>query len=370
MTNAKADKVCVLGGGHGAHAIAADLTLRGFKVNMCQLPERKGGTFKKTLEMGRIKATGIIEGVAGLNMATTDFGQAIRGARTIFIVVPSFGHQIMAERCAPYLEDGQIVVIAAGNCGSLVLAKVLREKGIKKEVVIAETATLPVVARVLEPAHVGIFCETVHNPVGVFPAKRTKEVINSLQEYYRRFLPVSSVLEACLNNPNGILHPLATLLNVGRIEYADEFRLYVEGMGPSVLKVMGIAMNERAEIGKTLGFEPLVSGDRLITIGRKGFEEYLVWAFGEEAVKAGGSTKGPYSTQDRYVTEDVPYGLVLWESIGNMLNVKVPVISSVIELFSAINGVDYRAEGRTVDKLGIDSMNIAELKKFLYLGIP
>jgi opine dehydrogenase len=34
-------RIAVLGGGHGAHAMAADFVSRGFKVNMYEMPEFK-----------------------------------------------------------------------------------------------------------------------------------------------------------------------------------------------------------------------------------------------------------------------------------------------------------------------------------------
>jgi opine dehydrogenase len=34
-------RIAVLGGGNGAHAMAADLTMKGYEVNMCEMPEFK-----------------------------------------------------------------------------------------------------------------------------------------------------------------------------------------------------------------------------------------------------------------------------------------------------------------------------------------
>ena len=34
-------RIAVLGGGNGAHTMAADLTLKGLAVNMCEAPEFK-----------------------------------------------------------------------------------------------------------------------------------------------------------------------------------------------------------------------------------------------------------------------------------------------------------------------------------------
>ena len=361
----KEDKVVVMGGGAGAHAEAFELARKGLRVNMCEAPDLKK-SFGATLA-GEIKATGIMEGVAKLNLATTDFQEAMRGIKTIFIAVPSFAHRIFASYCAPYLEDGQIIVITPGTCGSLVFAKELRERGIKKDITIAETVTLPYGARIQGPAHVGIFVKTVNNPVGVFPAKRTNEVVHYLRQFYPEFTPLSNVLEAGLNSTNPVVHPPATLLNVGRFEYATEFWLYKEGMGPSSVKLMGTLMNERAKIGKAFGFN-LETGDPLMKRGKEALREFFAGVFGDNSFEVGYLMKGPLSLEDRYVTEDVPYGLVLWESLADMVKLKVPTITAVIEIFSAISGVDFRKHGRTAEELGLSRLSLPQITEFLYEG--
>ena len=73
-------KIAVLGGGNGAHAMAADLTLKGFKVNMCEAPEFKD-SFSTTLERQEICLIDVWgeERVVKLHKATTNFEEAIRG---------------------------------------------------------------------------------------------------------------------------------------------------------------------------------------------------------------------------------------------------------------------------------------------------
>ena len=62
--------------------------------------------------------------------------------------------------------------------------------------------------------------------------------------------------------------------------------------------------------------------------------------------------KGPLSAEDRYLTEDVPQGLVLLESLGQYLGVATPVCTALIELASAALGRDLRQTGRTLARLG------------------
>ena len=82
------DRVAILGGGPSAHAAAVDLTMRGFTVNLYDLPRFAAG-IKGTMESGEVEVTGAINGVARLNMVTTDIKEAIKGAKVIFVMSQS-----------------------------------------------------------------------------------------------------------------------------------------------------------------------------------------------------------------------------------------------------------------------------------------
>ena len=66
--------------------------------------------------------------------------------------------------------------------------------------------------------------------------------------------------------------------------------------------------------------------------------------------------KGPVSVDSRYITEDVPQGLVLLESLGRALHIATPVASALIEIASAALGRPLRAQGRTLDALGHENV--------------
>ena len=61
--------VAILGGGNAAHALAADLSNRGFKVNLYEMPRFKH-QMKKVFESKTIQSVGVIEGTFELNMVT------------------------------------------------------------------------------------------------------------------------------------------------------------------------------------------------------------------------------------------------------------------------------------------------------------
>jgi opine dehydrogenase len=64
------------------------------------------------------------------------------------------------------------------------------------------------------------------------------------------------------------------------------------------------------------------------------------------------SVRGPSIPDSRYITEDVPEGLVLLEDLGRHLNIATPICTSLIHLADAAMDMDYRNIGRTIETLG------------------
>lgn len=373
------DVVAVLGGGNGGHAVAANLALAGYKVNFFELPQF-ADTFEKVLRTREIRIEGVsIDGVAKLNLATHDIEQAIKDAEVIFVVTPAFGHKAMAEACAPFVQDEQIFVLMPGSGGSLEFAKIFKQKKVKKEVIFAESCTLPYGARLKAPGHVMVFIHALILPTGVFPAKKTEETLSKLKKYYSIMIPAKDVLEAALNNPNPIVHPAATLLSATRIEHSKgEFYLYAEGMTPAVARTFESLNEERLSICKTMGYN-LYHWDNLdfknYNLGETEEEcRYRILntsmdaAFGKDGIYAGMKMKGPEHLKDRYITEDVPYGMVLTSTLGDLLGIPTPTHDAIIQLASVINRTNYWKTGRGVRELGLSKMTRQRLKKFLMEG--
>lgn len=76
------EKVTVIGGGNGAFATAADLTIRGNQVTLFELPRFAAGLSevieKGGIEMEAYANNGLTGGFAKLHKITTDIGEACR----------------------------------------------------------------------------------------------------------------------------------------------------------------------------------------------------------------------------------------------------------------------------------------------------
>jgi opine dehydrogenase len=373
------DLVAILGGGNGGHAVAANLALAGFKVNLFELP-KFAGPLEKVLRTKEIRIDGVsVDGVAKLNLATTDIQQALKEVEAIFVITPAFGHKPMAELCAPFVRDGQIIVVMPGSGGSLEFISIFKQKKVKREIAFAESCTLPYGARLKGPGHVSVLIHAVLLPTGVFPSKKTAEIIPRLKHYYPIIHPARDVLEAAINNPNPIVHPVATLLSATRIEHSrGEFFLYAEGMTPAVARTYESLNQERLSLCKALGynlyhwddleFKNYNLGETEEECRHRILNTSMDAAFGKDGIYAGIKMKGPEHLKDRYVTEDVPYGMVLLSTLGDLLGVPTPTHDAVIQLASVINRTDYRKTGRGIKQLGLSGLDKKGLKRFLLEG--
>jgi opine dehydrogenase len=80
------------------------------------------------------------------------------------------------------------------------------------------------------------------------------------------------------------------------------------------------------------------------------------------------SSKGPFSMQDRYVTEDIPMGATFSVSLGKKAGISMPTYETMIHLASVVNDVDYFSIGRNLKNLGLADMKLDEIETYLQTG--
>ncbi len=74
---------------------------------------------------------------------------------------------------------------------------------------------------------------------------------------------------------------------------------------------------------------------------------------------------GPDSLSSRYLTEDVPFGLVPWASLGHAVGVATPIMDALVEIGGAIMGVNPWEHGRNLKKMGLEGMSLQQIKAYL-----
>ncbi len=358
--------ITVLGGGNTAFAVAANLALSGSRVTLCELPSFSH-MVDPILDSKEIQLEGVANlGTAHLENVTTDFAEALAENELVLLIIPAYGHRAFAEACASHLRSGQVVVLMPGTLGSLEFAKVLREAGAGEGVTIAEVDTAPYVCRKNSPTSAIIWGVVTGLGLGVFPASNTQRVEELLTPLFPGLQTYPHVAACGLAAMNPVVHPAGVLLNAGRIERSrGEFYFYDEGVTPSVCRLVYAVDRERLNIARKLGVElaPVDEAFHRAGFGPKGD----LWATinGSHMLT---QLRAPGALETRWLTEDVPYGLAAWATLGEQLGEASPTMRSLVDLTSTAVGIDFWKSTRTPAQLGIESMDRDALLRFLQQG--
>ena len=243
--------IAVIGAGNGGQAMAGFLALKGFGVNLWN---RSGSKVNLLNKIGGIVLEGQVTGFATPNLMTSDIGEAVHGARLIMVTVPASGHRDVAAQMAPYLSDGQIIVLNPGRTGgALEFRQVLLKNNCNCDVTIVETSTFIYASRTTAEGVSHIYGIKQRVPVAALPATRTIEVLRVLRKAYPQFIPAENVLFTGFDNIGAVFHPLPVLLNAGRIESKVAYEHYRDGVTPSVARVLEALDRERLAIARAFG---------------------------------------------------------------------------------------------------------------------
>lgn len=358
-------KVTILGGGNTCFATAAQLALSGFDVALCELPEYKEA-IDPILEDKCIQLVGVArEGTAKLQLVTTDLGEALAFSTTALLIVPSYANKAFAEACVPHLRAGHTIVLMPGNLGSLEWARILREHN-AADVTLAEVETAPYVCRKTAPDTATIWGVVASLGLGVLPSSETQRVLELMTPLFPGIRTYPDVLAAGLSAGNPVVHPAGVIMNAGRVEYSrGEFYFYEEGVSKSVAKVIMELDEERRNIGKALGYDllPVNEAFHATGFGPKGD----LWAAinGSHMLTR---LKAPGTLTNRWLTEDIPYGIATWSRLGTQYGVDTPLMQAFVGIGSVIMGFDGWENGRNLEDLGIAGMDKQALKTYLESG--
>jgi opine dehydrogenase len=344
--------------------MAAHLVLKGFQVSLFNRSQfRLGGI----LARGGIELEGEVNGFAPMEVVTTDMQIAIQDSDVLMVVVPANGHRFMAQKAAPYLHDGQVILLNPGRTGGAIeFRNTLREEGCRAKVIVAEAQTFIYASRALNPAQVKIFRIKNSIPVAALPASDTAQALSLIRQAYPEFVAAPNVLHTSLDNIGAVFHPTLTVLNAARIENTrGNFQYYIEGNSPSVSHILEALDAERVAVARAFGVE---------AISAQNWLELAYDASGGNLYEAMQNNEGYYginappTLSTRYISEDVPMSLVPITSMGEQFGVSVPTFRAFIHLASVLHQTDYWAIGRTVEKLGMQNLSAEQLHRMVTAG--
>jgi opine dehydrogenase len=359
--------VAVLGTGNGGCAAAADLGSRGFDV---RLYNRSAGRLRPIAERGGLERAGAGgEGFTELSVITTDLATAVSGVDLVMLAVPVSSYPFFARELASLLRPEEVLFLNPGHMGGgLFMTHEIHRLTGRRDVRTCEVSTLTYACRMQGPAAVNIISTTTNLPFASFPGRHLPELYELISPLYPTVSKATSVLETGLLDINAIEHPAQIICNAGWLEHTKgDYLFYYEGTTPSVGRVIDAVDGERMAVAEAAGVPTKAFAEIFQQMG------YTKTVGSAYAALHGSAPnrwiKGPPSLDHRYIHEDVGWGLVPWSELARAYDVRTPTMDALIVLAGALNGRDYRAEGLTLERLGLAGMDAARLDAYLQEGI-
>lgn len=353
------EKAVVLGTGGGSLTIAAELETLGTKVTLSDIKAFEDN-LKAVERLGGIEITlnDASPKLVPVHEVSYNPQNAAKNADLIIISVPCFGHQPFASLLAPILQDGQTVIWTGEGGGAFTTIAELRKVGRSPKVTVADTNSLPYgPARVQSPGVVKSVQKKGGTYIAAIPTNATNQVHELALQIWPIIKPSANVWETLLVNFNAIDHVATFMTNLGQVENRrDVMKFWGEGLSPGVGRIIEGVDNELAAIRRGLGLlVPKQYKDYSVEqgIAPKTYPTIYETLRNSSIIYADFQC-GPDVLKHRYITEDVPFALVLASSIGDELGVGTPVIDSLVSLASAASETDFWKEGRTLKTWGLD----------------
>jgi opine dehydrogenase len=362
------EAVAIIGAGIGGLYLIAELGIAGFKLRLHDIDDSK---LSEIRALGGVDVEAEKGGFAAVENATTDLEAAIDGADVIIVVTGGNAQSTVARSLAPLLRDGQVILLIQGNTvGSLIVRRALNDAGCRAKVDVAEMDNYPYSCWRLGPTRIRPIVKKRWLQIATFPGNRIGAVFPRLSSLFPEAVAAPNILYTGFTNANAMLHVANCVANAGRIEIGDDYKFYAEGVTPAVARLYETINAERVAVAAALGASvPNLADwfDRVYGVR----EATLVETCQRLTFNSDGpyqATGTPKSLEHKFITEDVPAGLIPMSALGAAAGVRTPAIDALIEIVRSMTGKDFAAEGRTLERLGLAGADAPQIRPIVEEG--
>jgi opine dehydrogenase len=338
-------KVAILGAGAIAYGNAALLCRDGHEVTLWSPSGRRTATLATGAPL---VASGAVTGSFHPRVAAS-CADALSTAEAVVIAVPGYAHRAVLDAAAPLLRSEQVVVFSSHmSLAGLYLAGLLRKRGVTTP--IAALGTTVTTGRQTGPAAVSVSSVRARLDVAVLPgsaADKGLEVCRAL--FGDRFVLRDGLLAIALSNLNPQNHLAIALCNLTRMELGETWKQN-RHITPAVARLIEALDAERLAIAKAFGVKVRTIHEHF----HLSFDVPMgtLAEMTQALAQRPSDVTGPTTLDSRYVTEDVPFGLVPTIRLAALAGVPVPLHESGVRLMSALYGRDFAAENDILPRLG------------------
>ncbi|HVC62735.1 MAG TPA: NAD/NADP octopine/nopaline dehydrogenase family protein [Acetobacteraceae bacterium] len=361
-------RVAIIGAGIGGIYLAATLGTAGCKLRLHDIDDARLADVRAR---GGIEVEGEPDRFAAIERVTTDLAAAVDDADIIIVTTGGTYQETVARALAPLLRGGELILLIQGNTGgSLAVRRALDAAGCGAAVDFAEMDNYPYSCRRLSATRIRPIIAKRWLQIAAFPGRRIDAAFPRLAPLFPHAVPAPTVAYTGFTNANAMLHVANCVANAGLIDRGGSYKFYAEGVTPSVARLYEAINAERIAVAAALGahvpnladwFERAygVRGATLPETCR------LLTTNGDGPYQATGT---PKSFDHKYVTEDVPVGLMPMRALGAACGVPTPMIDAVIELVHGLTGNDFAAEARTLQRTGLVGLDAAGIRRVMEQG--
>ncbi|MEO1019593.1 MAG: NAD/NADP octopine/nopaline dehydrogenase family protein, partial [Pseudomonadota bacterium] len=304
-------RVGIVGAGAVAFAVAAFLEQAGHRP---KLWSPSGNRTERMAAGDPLIATGALEGRFAPAVAKS--AQAlVEGADVVLLALPANGHKTTMDAIAPFLVDSQAVIISSqASFGALYLSKLLVQRGI--EIPIVAWGTTLTGGRQTSDCEVMVSTVRKQVDIATVPERLSVQGLSLCENLAGQcFVDRGGLMAIALSNLNPQNHLGIALCNLTRMERGENWS-QGQNVTPAVGRLLEALDKERLAIAAALNLKV-----------RSIFEHFhlsfhvpvaSVSDMNQKMHEEGRGGSGPPTAESRYVLEDVPFGLVVTEVLGQL----------------------------------------------------
>ncbi len=360
MSNRPA-RIGIIGAGGVAFGTAAFCASRGHDVRLWS----PSGARTKVLQAGTpLVCSGALEGVYHVGTADTLMALAAHADVLIF-ALPAYAHKPIISELAACIERRHTVIFSAhASLEALYFLKCLRPEGLR--IPVAAWGTTIGTCRQLDLSSVAI--GTIRSAIDAcgLPGDLAGVALATCRSIFGdRFTEQSDLLAVTLSNFNPQHHMGIGLCNMTRMEKGEHW-IQPAYVTPNTGRLMEALDRERLAVARAAGHELR----DIYTFFAQSYQvpPATVSEMNGAIYEKGMGGPGPNSADNRYVNEDVPFGLVVTLALAALAGVAAPLHAAGVALFSAMYGRDLAAENNILDEIIDPGMTLDDLSTLCVRG--
>jgi hypothetical protein len=361
-------QVTICGGGNAAHTLAALISARqGYRVNVYTPLDDEVERWRQGIEAGGGITAHNQDGVlAGRPHRVSDDPSAVvPGSQLVLLALPAFAHEIILKDIAPFLDDGAWVGALPARGGFDWAARDVLDNG-KRSVVLFGLQTLPWACRIREYGREVVILGTKSEvDLAAWPPNYAAEVADLLSDLLGLSIcPISNFLSLTLASTGQLIHPgvMYGLFRDWDSRPYDEAPLFYQGIEATTAHILDQLSDEVQSLRTRLEERfPALDLSAVLPLYDWLLRSYddsigdcssLLNCFVTNSGYAG--LRAPMRPTDdglvpdfqaRYLSEDVPYGLVVIRGIAELAELPMPNIDQVIAWSQEVLGKEYLVDG-------------------------